>query len=134
MSTTPSSVLVKQGLREQLAACQRQLEKLAAQLPDALEDWTAAERQVRQGMLQIGRTLLQAWSETADGRVEAPECVECQERMRHKGLVSGQLVTTLGAVRCGGPAFAARSADARRILRMRRCGLAPMPSAVPWRR
>lgn len=98
MSTTPSSTLVKQVLRAQLAECQRQLEELAAQLPDALEDWPAAERQVRQGLLQIGRTLLQAWSHAADRRVEAPECAQCQERMRHKGLVSGQLVTTLGAV------------------------------------
>lgn len=98
MSTTPFSLQVKQSFREQLAVCQKQLEELAAQLPDALDDWTAAEEQVRQGMLQIGRTLLQGWSESADHRVEAPVCAECQERMRHKGLVPHQLVTTLGVV------------------------------------
>ncbi len=108
MSTTPSPAHVKQGLREKLLLCQKQVEELAARLPDALDDWAAAEQQVRQGMLQIGRSLLQAWSETADARVEAPACSVCQERMRRQGRVSSQLATTLGVVgvrraryRCG---------------------------------
>ncbi len=98
MSTAPSAAVVKPELREKLAECQRQLEELAAQLPDALDDWSAAERQVREGVLRMGRSLLQAWSDSADRRGEAPQCADCQERMRHKGLVSGQWATTLGAV------------------------------------
>ena len=98
MSTTSSHTHVKQELQATVLQCQKLLQELAAQLPDSLEDEAAAERQVRQGVLQIGRLLLQGWCQAADARTEAPACPRCQARLRHKGLVACQLVTTLGAV------------------------------------
>jgi hypothetical protein len=99
MSTTGSAAIVKEALMEKLERCRQQLEDLVVSLPESLDDLAIAEQLVRQGILEIGRELLQGWSEAADARVEAPQCEACQELMRHKGYVQGQLVTTLGNLR-----------------------------------
>lgn len=99
MSTQGSGSSVKQLLLEQLASCQQQLRELAEALPETLDDLASAEQQIRETVLQIGRELLQLWSEVADARVSAPDCEACQKRMRHKGYVRGPLVTTLGNLR-----------------------------------
>ena len=78
---------------------QAQLRRLVESLPDSLDDLAVVEETIRRGMLQLGRELLQSWSEVAEAQTAAPECAACSERMRHKGYVAGPLVTTLGSVR-----------------------------------
>jgi hypothetical protein len=99
MSTTSSATLVKQELIAKLDACHEKLLTLIVSLPDQLEELPAAEAEIRRVVLELGRELLQAWSETADAKASAPPCAACQQRMRHKGYVQGPLVTTLGNVR-----------------------------------
>lgn len=99
MSTVISAASVKQRLASVLEACCERMKALAANLPEQLDDLAAAEEAVRVGMLEIGRDLLQGWSNAADSRVAPPQCQACQEAMRHKGYVRGPLVTTLGNLR-----------------------------------
>jgi len=99
MSTTTSSGLVKQQLLLAVEVSRQQLAALAESLPDSLDGLADAEQLVRQGVLEVGRSLLQAWSESADCQTATPECEQCQEAMRHKGYVQGPLVTTLGNLR-----------------------------------
>jgi hypothetical protein len=98
MSTTDVAGLVKQALVAKLEQCQEKLRALAASLPETLIDLELAEHLVRGGVLEIGRELLQAWSEVADAQAARPDCQQCDERTRHKGYVSGPLVTTLGTI------------------------------------
>jgi hypothetical protein len=76
-----------------------QLRELIESLPESLDDLAAVEELVRRRVLQLGRAILQSWSEAAQAQAKAPQCPECAERMRHKGYVAGPLVTTLGSVR-----------------------------------
>ena len=99
MSTTAAVDRVKQELLERVERCCGRLRQLAASLPETLAELAAAEQLVRSGMLEIGRELLQGWSDAADGRVETPECEACADPMRHKGYVEGPLATTLGTLR-----------------------------------
>ena len=108
MSTTCSVHSVKQDLMAKVQECQKMLVELAEALPDRLDDLPAAESMVRNGLMKIGKQLLQGWCEAADRRVAAPVCVDCEEPMRHKGYVGGPLVTSLGDIhvrrtryRCG---------------------------------
>lgn len=98
MSTTDVAGSVKQTLVAKLEQCQEKLRALAASLPETLNDLELAEHLVRSGVLEIGRELLQAWSGVADAQAARPVCQQCDERTRHKGYVSGPLVTTLGAI------------------------------------
>ena len=99
MSTTSAADLVKQRLLSKLERCHHHLRQLAESLPQTLAELADAEQLVRQGVLEIGRELLQGWSEAANAQVDTPECEDCQEPMRHKGYVEGPLVTTLGGLR-----------------------------------
>jgi len=99
MSTTASVNRVKQLLLDRVERCCEQLRQLAEVLPETLVELAAAEQLVRQGVLEIGRELLQGWSEAADARVATPDCQDCAEPMRHKGYVVGPLATMLGALR-----------------------------------
>lgn len=98
MSTSFSSPSVKQKWEARIQACQQELMNLAEALPQSLDDLPNAEQAVREAVLQLGRTLLQTWCETADARTPAPNCSCCERPMRHKGYVKGPLVTTLGNV------------------------------------
>jgi hypothetical protein len=99
MSTTTAVGIVKQCLLDKVEHCCQQMRQLAERLPNALVELADAEQLIRQGMLAVGRELLQGWSEAADAHVAAPHCEECQEAMRHKGYVESPLVTTLGDLR-----------------------------------
>ena len=99
MSTSTAVDLVKQHLRDRVEHCCQRLQQLAESLPATLIELEAAEQLVRQGVLEVGRELLQSWSEVADAKAITPQCEACQEPMRHKGYVEGPLVTTLGSVR-----------------------------------
>lgn len=99
MSTTSGVSLVKQRLLDSVERHQAALRSLVESLPDSLDDLAQVEATIRTGVLQLGRDLLQSWSEVAEARVEAPTCTECEERMRHKGYVASPLLTTLGSVR-----------------------------------
>jgi hypothetical protein len=99
MSTTSSGCSVKESLLALVERHQAQLRELIQSLPESLDDLAAAEELVRRGVLQLGRAILQSWSETAQAQTEAPQCAECADGMRHKGYVVGPLVTTLGSVR-----------------------------------
>src|SRR5579859_6723352 len=98
MSTVATQSLVKRELIQKL-------EQLVDSLPDALTDLAKAEQLVRRGVLELGRELLQSWSETTSAQAAAPECATCQEVTRHKGYASGPVVTTLGSVRVRRPRF-----------------------------
>lgn len=82
MSTTSGGSGVKQRLLNLVERHQAALRSLAESLPDSLDDLAQVEVLIRTGVLQLGRDLLQSWSEVAEARVEAPAC---EERMRHKG-------------------------------------------------
>ena len=99
MSTTSVGSAVKQQLLDLVERHQAALRSLAESLPDALDDLSQVEERIRTGVLQLGRDLLQSWSEVAEARVEPPTCEVCEERMRHKGYVASPLLTTLGSVR-----------------------------------
>ncbi len=99
MSTTTATDFVKQRLCDKAERCCQRLRQLAESLPQTLVELADAEQVVRKGMLEIGKDLLQGWSEVADAQVDTPECNDCQEPMRHKGYVEGPLVTTLGGLR-----------------------------------
>jgi hypothetical protein len=60
-----------------------------------------AEEQVRAGVLELGRGSLQAFRKAAPLHESQAERKHCEEPMRHKGYVSGPLVTTLGDIRIG---------------------------------
>jgi len=103
MSTAVSVSRVKQALLLELEQVGQQLKELVLALPDEWEELEQAEEQVRAGVLELGRGLLQAWSEAAPLRIVQPTCEHCAEPMRHKGYVSGPLVTTLGDIRIRRP-------------------------------
>ena len=105
MSTTTADSFVKQCLVLKLDRLAEQLRGLAESLPDDLDDLAAAEQQIREGVLEIGRQLLQSWSDVADAQAATPECDACEEPMRHKGYVIGPLMTTLGPIRVRRPRF-----------------------------
>lgn len=105
MSTTLCSATVKQCLGKTLEQAQQCLATLVNALPGSLDELARAEELLREGMLRIGRDLLQGWSEAANPRAAMPDCSECQEMMRHKGYVESNLVTTLGNVRLRRPRF-----------------------------
>jgi len=105
MSTTTADSFVKQSLVLKLDRLAEQLRGLAESLPDDLDDLAAAEQQIREGVLEIGRQLLQSWSDVADAQAATPECDACEEPMRHKGYVIGPLMTTLGPIRVRRPRF-----------------------------
>jgi len=105
MSTTDVTKSVKQSLVVKIERCQEKLRALAEALPEVLNDLEQAEQLVRSGMLQIGRDLLQAWSEEADAKAARPDCEQCGEPTRHKGYVSGPLVTTLGTIEVRRPRY-----------------------------
>jgi hypothetical protein len=92
-------------LIESLEQVQRQLAALVQSLPDSLDEFSVAEKWVRDGVLKIGHDLLQGWTDSANARTATPECPACQEFMRHKGYVSGTVVTTLGSLRLRRPRF-----------------------------
>jgi len=99
MSTTSAVSSVKQQLLNLFEQHQASLRSLMESLPDSLDDLAQVEELIRVSVLQLGRDLLQSWSEVADARSEAPTCAACEERMRHKGYTAGPLLTTLGSVR-----------------------------------
>jgi len=105
MSTTEVVPAVKQRILARLEQCHEKLRRLAASLPDSLNGLEEAERLVRAGVLEIGRELLQSWSDVAEARSERPECEDCRQATRHKGYVCGPLVTTLGTIRVRRPRF-----------------------------
>jgi hypothetical protein len=105
MSTTVCSATVKQRLGETLEQAQQCLATLMESLPGSLDELARVEELLREGVLRIGRDLLQGWSEAANPQVATPACSECQEMMRHKGYVQSDLVTTLGDVRLRRPRF-----------------------------
>jgi hypothetical protein len=106
MTTPPDASAVKHALRE---ALRRELlpalEQLIDRLPDGLADADRAERQVRTGLLNAARLLLQAWARAADPAVARPECSACHLPMRHKGYRGGGHITTLGPVRFRQPRY-----------------------------
>jgi hypothetical protein len=105
MSTTDVVATVKQALLAKLELCQAKLRMLAASLPDSLNSLEEAERLVRAGVLEMGRDLLQSWSDMAEARIERPACEDCGQATRHKGYVRGPLVTTLGTIHVRRPRF-----------------------------
>jgi hypothetical protein len=105
MSTAAAVSSVKQALLLQLDQLGQQLKELVLSLPDELEQLDQVEREIRLGVLLIGRGLLQAWSKAATLARLQPECADCREAMRHKGYVTGPLTTTLGDIRIRRPRF-----------------------------
>lgn len=105
MSTAHADSAVKERLLSSLETCQEVLRSLAASLPESLENFEDAEQQIRQTMLELGRCVLQQWSDAAEARASRPTCHSCGGQTRHKGYVRGPLVTMLGVVRIQRPRF-----------------------------
>jgi len=99
MSTTETVSAVKQALMEKVQQeILPQLQQLVRDLPEQLTDFDAAETQLRQGLLQVARHLLDLWGHVADLKVARPHCPQCGVPMRHRGLPETNLVTTVGEV------------------------------------
>jgi hypothetical protein len=99
MSTPQLAPSVKQALRQALPQqVVPELERLIEQLPEQLLDFRQAEVQLRQGLLQLARRLLETWGREAGHAVARPGCPRCGVPMRHKGLLETTIVTTLGEV------------------------------------
>jgi hypothetical protein len=99
MSTPQTTTTVKQALLQRLhQEILPQLEALVRQLPEQLLDLRQAEVQLRQGLLQAARHLLELWGQEADRAAPRPCCSGCGVPMRHKGLPETTVLTTLGAV------------------------------------
>jgi hypothetical protein len=99
MTTQPLSS-VKQALLAQLQAqVIPGLEQLVRDLPEELLQFDRAEAELRSGMLELARRLLQLWTAAADRHVTRPCCAACGVPMRHKGLLPAELVSTLGVLR-----------------------------------
>lgn len=99
MSTTQESSVVKQALLQLLhEEIVPELERLVQELPDHLVDFGDAEVELRQGLLQVARHLLDLWAQVADRKIARPSCPTCGVPMRHRGLLKTDLVTTVGSV------------------------------------
>jgi hypothetical protein len=99
MSTAQPIHSVKQALLECMhQQIVPQLEQLVQALPEQLADFAQAEIQLRQGMLDLARNLLQIWGHSADLKLGRPSCPQCGVPMRHRGLPETRVVTTLGEV------------------------------------
>ena len=100
MSTAQAPSVVKQALLQKLhEEIVPELEHLVQELPEQLVEFGAAERELRQGLLQAARHLLDLWADAADKKITRPCCPCCGVPMRHRGLVKTDVVTTVGAVR-----------------------------------
>lgn len=99
MSTAQGSSLVKQALLQKLhEEIVPELEQLVQELPDQLVDFGGAEIELRPGLIQVARHLLDLWAQVADKKIARPSCPRCGVPMRHRGLVKTAVVTTVGGV------------------------------------
>jgi hypothetical protein len=106
MSTPHAIQTVKHALRQRLhQEIVPHLEELIDTLPEDLTALSQAERQLRDGGLEAARSLLQGWGEVAQRTKDRPCCGKCGVPMRHKGLKSISLVTTIGDIRCRRPRY-----------------------------
>lgn len=98
MSTAQEDWAVKQERNSQDQDVFEELKELIGTLPNSLEQFERAEELVREGVLKLGRRVLQEWSEREGAGPERPSCQKCEQEMRHKGYADCTLVTTLGSI------------------------------------
>jgi len=98
MSTSQEGLVVKQDLNSPRRDVVEELKELLGALPASLAELERAEEMIREGVLKLGRRMLQEWGERADSGSQRPCCEKCQQEMRHKGYSECTLATTLGDV------------------------------------
>lgn len=98
MSTAQEGLVVKQDLNSPRRDVVEELKELLGALPASLAELERAEEMIREGVLKLGRRMLQEWGERADSGSQRPCCEKCQQGMRHKGYSECTLATTLGDV------------------------------------
>ncbi|GAB6166372.1 hypothetical protein JCM19992_23720 [Thermostilla marina] len=95
------AIVVDAANREQL---HRYLDVMLDRLPSKLRDLEEAEKQIEEGLRELGEATMQAWADSAETSEAPPECPNCGTSMRHRGLVRGTLATrqgpSSGASRC----------------------------------
>jgi len=99
MSTAQELSIVKQALlhklREEIVP---ELERLVQELPDQLVNFGDAEVELRKGLIQVARHVLDLWAHAADKKIARPCCPTCNVPMRNRGFVKTEVVTTVGNV------------------------------------
>ena len=98
MSTAQEELVVKQELNSHSRDVVEELKELLGSLPRSLEEFERAEEMIREGVLKLGRRMLQEWGERVEGSSQRPCCPKCEQEMRHKGYADCTLATTLGPV------------------------------------
>lgn len=98
MSTAQEDLVVKQEVNLKRRDVFEELKELLGTLPKSLEEFERAEELIREGVLKLGRRMLQEWGERAEVGRQRPGCQKCEQEMRHKGYAECTLLTTLGPV------------------------------------
>ena len=98
MSTSQEASQVKQESIQRKKEVAEELQELLGILPESLEDFERAEEMIREGVLRIGRRMLEEWGERATAGTQCPCCSKCGEALRHKGYAPCTLVRTLGPI------------------------------------
>ena len=74
MSTSQEGLVVKQDLNSPRRDVVEELKELLGALPASLAELERAEEMIREGVLKLGRRMLQEWGERADSGSQRPCC------------------------------------------------------------
>lgn len=89
------SSIVPEAQRRQL---HEQFDELLNRLPAKLEGAERAESGLTEGLRRLGQQTMQAWAESASTASAPPDCPQCEQTMRHRGLPRCTVVTTFGPI------------------------------------
>ena len=99
MDSSQRMTRVKRFLREKIRTdIVAEYDELVDELPDDIESFEEAEQVLRQGTIKIAGKLLQCWVEVAERELAVPRCPKCKIKMRHRGLRTHTIITTIGDV------------------------------------
>jgi hypothetical protein len=63
-----------------------QFDELLNRLPAKREGAEKAESGLTEGLRRLGQQTMQAWAESASTASAPPDCPQCKQTMRHRGL------------------------------------------------
>lgn len=89
------SSILPEAQRRQL---HEEFEELLNRLPPKLDGAEDTEACLREGLRRLGRHTMQAWAESASTASVPPECSQCEQPMRHRGLPRCTVATTFGPI------------------------------------
>jgi len=89
------SSILPEARRRQL---HEQFDELLNRLPAKLEGAEDAESGLTEGLRRLGHQTMQAWAESASTASAPPDCPQCEQSMRHRGLPRCTVATTFGPI------------------------------------